>query len=75
MNANGKMPRRSRTSRSKTKKKDWETDMQSMRIILTQAEKEILLKACAKYRNTIPAYLQSRQDEVETLNAIVRKLS
>ena len=75
MNATGKKPRRSRTSPSKTKKKDRETDSQSMRIVLTQAEKELLLKACTKYRYTIPAYLQSRQAEVDTLNAIVSKLS
>jgi hypothetical protein len=46
-----------------------------VRIVLSQAERELLLKACIKYRYMIPAYIQSRQAEVEALNAIVDKLS
>jgi len=75
MNAAGKKLRRSTVSPSEKDKKVSETDSQAVRITLTQAEREFLLKACMKYRYTIPAYLQSRQAEVETLNAIINKLS
>ena len=75
MNAAGKKLRRFIVSPSEKDKKVSETDSQTVRIALTQAERELLLKACMKYRYTIPAYLQSRQAEVETLNAIVNKLS
>ena len=75
MNAAGKKLRRSIVSPSENDKKVSETDSQAVRITLTQAERELLLKACMKYRYKIPAYIQSRQAEVKTLNAIVRKLS
>jgi hypothetical protein len=72
MNAIGKKPRRSKASPSK---KDKETDSRSVRIILTQVERELLLKACLKFRYTIPAYIRSKQAEVDVLDAIVGKLS
>jgi ABC-type oligopeptide transport system substrate-binding subunit len=75
MNATGKKLRRSIVSPSEKDKKVSETDSQTVRITLTQAERELLLKACMKYRYTIPAYFQSRQAELETLNAIINKLS
>jgi len=43
--------------------------------MLTPVERELLLKACLKYRYTIPAYIKSRQAEVEALDTIVGKLS
>jgi hypothetical protein len=46
-----------------------------VRIILTQVERELLLKACLKFRYTIPAYIRSKQAEVDVLDAIVGKLS
>ena len=75
MNATGKKLRRSKPSPSRKGKQDRETDQQSVRISLTQFERELLLKACMKYRYTIPVYFQSRQPEVDALNAIVGKLS
>jgi hypothetical protein len=55
--------------------KEKPTDSQSVQIIFTQAEKELLLKACMKYKYTIPAYIQSTQPEVDRLNALIEKLS
>ncbi|MEJ2158681.1 MAG: hypothetical protein P8X96_25420 [Desulfobacteraceae bacterium] len=72
MKATSKKPRRSKASRPE---KDKQIDTRSVRIVLTQVERELLLKACLKYRYTIPAYIQSKQAEAETLDAIVSKLS
>jgi len=46
-----------------------------MQVVLTEAEKELLLKACKKYRYTIPAYLESRQAELQVMDALINKLS
>jgi hypothetical protein len=75
MNAAGKKLRRSIVSPSEKYKKVGETDSKTLRITLTQVERELLLKACMKYRYSIPAYFQSKQAEVETLNVIIDKLS
>jgi len=56
-------------------KKDKEADSRSVQIILTQVERELLLKACLKFRYTIPAYIRSRQAEVDALDNLVGKLS
>jgi len=72
MNAIGKKPRKSMASPSK---KDKEADSRSVQIILTQVERELLLKACLKFRYTIPAYIRSRQAEVDALDNLVGKLS
>ena len=42
---------------------------------LSVTEKEILLKACKKYRYSIPNYLESRQLEITIIDAIMEKLS
>jgi len=55
------------------KKKD--VCKQSERLTVTPFEREILLKACEKYRYTIPAYIQSRQSEADALEALIKKLS
>jgi hypothetical protein len=47
----------------------------SVRIDLTDLERELLLKACMKYRYTIPAYIQSKQPEIEALDHIIAKLA
>jgi hypothetical protein len=72
MNAISNKPRRSKASISG---KDNARSSKSVRIILTQVERELLLKACIKYRYAIPAYIQSRQPEVDMLEAIIGKLS
>jgi hypothetical protein len=46
-----------------------------VRIDLTDIERELLKKACTTYRYTIPAYIKSRQPEIEALNAIIEKLA
>jgi hypothetical protein len=42
---------------------------------LTEAERELLIKACQRFRAGIPAYLKSREDERATLDALLAKLS
>lgn len=49
------------------------TDAQS--VVLTAAERDVLVKACQRYRSTIPAYLKSREDERLLLDALIEKLS
>lgn len=46
----------------------------SVSLKITQAEKELLLKACIKYRYTIPAYLQSKRLEADALESVIKKL-
>ena len=41
----------------------------------TKAEIESLLKACKKYRATLPAYLQSAAAELRVMDGLIRKLS
>jgi hypothetical protein len=72
MNATGNKPRKSKASHPK---KDKGKDSRAVRIILTPVERELLLKACLKYRHVIPGYIQSRQAEIDALDAIVDKLS
>ena len=72
MNAPGDKPQRSKASlsgREKAKKS------KSVRIVLTQGERDLLLKACNKYRYTIPPYIKSRLPEIDMLEAIIGKLS
>ena len=55
--------------------KDKATGSRSGSIVLTRVEIELLLKACAKYRYGLPAYLKSKQLEIDTLDGIVAKLA
>ena len=47
----------------------------SLQVALTEAEREVLLKACKKYRYTIPGYIKSKQPEIRIIDAIMHKLS
>jgi len=46
----------------------------SLHLYLSSFEKEILLKACKKYRAKIPSYLQSKQSELEAIDRVIQKL-
>ena len=72
MHVIGNKARKAGVSRSN---KDKKTDSRAVRITLTQVEREILLKACQKYRYAIPAYIRSRQAEIDSLDAILGKLA
>ena len=72
MKVNDKTPRGSQAPKAKKRKA---ATNGSFQITLTPAEKELLLKACMKYRYTIPAYIQSAQPEADRLNGIIEKLS
>ena len=41
---------------------------------LSAEEVRLVLKACARFRCSLPLYLQSCQADLETLDAVVRKL-
>ncbi len=42
---------------------------------LEASELSLVLKACAAYRSSLPIYLQSGQQELRLIDAIIRKLS
>ncbi len=42
---------------------------------LSEAEREILLKACTKYLNSIPVYLKAGEAERAAVAALIKKLS
>lgn len=44
-------------------------------IKFTKSEKEIVIKSCKAYRNTLPIYLKSVQKEVRTIDTIIKKLT
>ena len=44
-------------------------------IELTDEEAKILIRACRKYRSTIPSYIMSKKDEINTLDELVQKLT
>ncbi len=44
-------------------------------VALEATEVSVLLKACLKYRATLPAYLQSVQPELDAVTDVIRKLS
>ncbi len=44
------------------------------RVDLQAAEVELLLKACQKYRATLPGYLLSAQEEMEIIDELLEKL-
>lgn len=62
-------------SRKKASKKEETPSPRSLQLALTKDEREILLKACKKYRHTIPTYLKSKQQEIRLVDAIIEKLS
>lgn len=41
---------------------------------LQAAEVELLLKACQKFRSTLPAYLLSARDDMALADALLKKL-
>ena len=45
-----------------------------LRLDLGPDEVEVLLKACKRYRASLPPYLQAKQAEIELVNNLVRKL-
>jgi hypothetical protein len=52
-----------------------ETGGTRVTVKLSDQEIEILLKACGKYRQYIPTYIESRQAELALLDSITEKLS
>jgi hypothetical protein len=62
-------------SRKTASKKEETSNPRSLQLALTEDEREILLKACKRYRQTIPAYLKSKQPEIRLVDAIIEKLS
>ena len=48
---------------------------ESRAVRLTEAEVEVLLKACRKYRASLAVYLKSGEAEAKIIDGIIRKLS
>jgi hypothetical protein len=42
---------------------------------LRPEEREVLRRACRHYRNVVPSYLTSRQEEVRILDRLLRQLA
>ncbi len=57
------------TEKKKTKKKKTEK-----KISFTKAEKEIIVKSCINYKNSLPIYLKSVQREVKLIDNVIKKL-
>ena len=47
----------------------------SRKLELTQPERELLLRACQRYRAAIPAYLKSTEAERAGLDRLIERLS
>lgn len=47
----------------------------SKKIILSDTEKKVLLKAIQRYKQKIPSYIQSNQEEIRILDSLIEKLS
>ncbi len=58
-----------------TLKKKKASNPQSLQISLTEAEREVLLEACKRYRYKIPAYIRSKEPELRLVDEIIAKLS
>ena len=43
-------------------------------VALTPSEVEIIRKACMKYRQTIPIYIESRRQEAVDIDSVLKKL-
>ena len=43
--------------------------------MLSEDERSLVLAACERYRQLLPSYLASSQDELRLLRAVMRKLS
>jgi hypothetical protein len=44
-------------------------------LALTSAERELLRKACQRYRAAVPTYLKSKEEERQLLDLLLEKLA
>ena len=57
-------------------KKSGEASLEKVtRLKLTDREKKILLRAVQRYKQKVPSYIQSNQEEIEILDSFIKKLS
>ena len=54
--------------------KDERNNKPFIQLNLNRDETLILLKACQRYRASIPSYIRAKQNEVATMDAIIQKL-
>ena len=47
----------------------------SVEVALTDEEVEIFVRACEKYKQSVPIYIESRRREIRILDSILNKLS
>jgi hypothetical protein len=62
------------SERPTDKRKD-ASNRQSIQVVLTEAEIEVLLKAVKRYRQKIPSYIKSSEVELHHIDEIIKKLS
>lgn len=60
--------------RSTRRGEESEPDSDARRVDLHSDEIALLLRACRKYRGTLPTYLQAVQAELVTLDGLIEKL-
>jgi hypothetical protein len=61
------------TSNSKKKtRRDREAAV--IKVELTPAEVEIVVRACKTYKRTIPIYIESKREEVRVVDSVLNKL-
>ena len=55
--------------------RDGDNTADVLHLKLEPDEARILLKACRRYRSTIPSYLQAKQAEVDIIDSIIKILA
>jgi hypothetical protein len=63
------------TARSKKKACNAGEKPSGRKVDITEKEKEVIIHACTKYKQSIPIYLKSRQWEIAVINSIIKKMS
>jgi hypothetical protein len=61
-------------SKGEKKKRRNSSNEDLVEVTLTRAEVEVVVSACRKYRQTIPVYIASRQEEAQIIDAVLKKL-
>lgn len=54
--------------------RDPEKSSQGRTIVLTPEQVELMLKACLRYRASLPVYLQAVRDEVGAIDSLIAQL-
>ena len=61
-------------SKGEKKKRRNSSNEAVIEVVLTPAEVEVVIRACRKYRQTIPVYIESRREEAQVIDSVLKKL-